>query len=271
MIDVGQGDAILIRFPHLTQTILVDTGGIISYKKSEENIQKKSQTETILLPYLKSLGIKKLDLLILTHGDQDHLGNAEDLLKKIKISKVYMNRGNNNELEENLLKKFKQKKIPVFQIDRKIISIKNNTFQFLNAKNETNENEDSLIFYTKLNHYHILFMGDAGKITENKLIQEYNLPKMDILKVGHHGSKTSTSEEFLNVIKPSIALLSAGVDNSFGHPHPSVLTLLKEKNSHILSTNCYGSIRLQLKKTIKIKVRYHPPRYRGSVLYRFEA
>ena len=154
MIDIGQGDSILIRYPHLKGTILVDCGGSL-YKKNQS-----SDTENTLIPYFKTLGIKKIDVLIITHGDYDHAGNALALLKAFPVKQIIMNSGNDNELEQTILKSFQ---IPILKISERTIFLKNQKFQFLNSKTEKNENEDSLVFYTKLANKNILFMGDAGK------------------------------------------------------------------------------------------------------------
>ncbi len=243
MIDIGQGDSILIRYPHLKGTILVDCGGSL-YKKNQS-----SDTENTLIPYFKTLGIKKIDVLIITHGDYDHAGNALALLKAFPVKQIIMNSGNDNELEQTILKSFQ---IPILKISERTIFLKNQKFQFLNSKTEKNENEDSLVFYTKLANKNILFMGDAGKKTENKIKKEYKLPKMDILKVGHHGSKNSSGLEFLEGISPKISLISAGVTNQFLHPHKETLENLSTIGSHIYSTKKQGSIRVRLSKQLQV-------------------
>lgn len=244
MIDVKEGEAILIRYPHLEKTILVDCGGKISLKENQS-----SEVDYTLIPYFKSLGIKKIDVLVLTHGDYDHAGNALELSKKFPIKQIFLNSGNDNDLEQELQK---QLKIPITKLEKQTVIIKNQKFQFLNSKTEENENEDSLVFYTHLAGKNILFMGDVGKITENKIKKEYHLPKMNILKVGHHGSKNSSGKEFLKVIKPKISIISAGINNWYGHPHQETLQNLLEVGSEIYSTKEHGSIRIKLGKSMKI-------------------
>lgn len=252
MIDIGQGDAVLIRFPHLSQTVLVDTGGIVSYGQNEQK-KRSSQVDHILIPYFRALGVKKIDVLILTHGDQDHMGNAIELVEKFPIFQVLMNHGKNNNLEQNLMKILKQYNIPIIENHVPIIKFWDQSFQFLNTENVENENEDSLIFYTKWNKWNILFMGDAGNISEKRIIEEYKLPKMDILKVGHHGSKNSSSDSFLNIIQPSIALISAGNYNAFGHPHQETIQRFSKYGSRMFVTKQHGSIQIQLGKQMMIR------------------
>ena len=256
MIDVGQGDSILITLPHNKGNILIDTGGIVSYQK-ESWMQKKSEYsigESILIPYLRSIGIHHLDYLILTHGDVDHMKEACVLLRQFPIKHIIMNSGNNNDLETDLWKQANQQKISVSFISKKILEIGKQQFYFLNNKNEKNENEDSLIMFTKLNEWNILLMGDAGEETENQLLSNYHLPKIDFLKVGHHGSKESSSINFINQIEPKYALISAGQKNRFHHPNPETIKRLQK--SRIYSTPEYGMIQVTLKRNVKIKTRY---------------
>lgn len=250
-IDVGQGDATLIELPYDKGNILIDTGGITSYES--ETWKKKtnySLAASTIIPYLKSVGIKKLDYLILTHGDYDHIGEAINLIKKFKIHTVLFNSGSNNQLEIAIMELLDKKKIKYKTISIFDLEIEKYKFKFLNSKNTANENEDSLITYTKLNNWNILFMGDAGFFSEKKLISTYNLDKMHILKVGHHGSKYSTSKEFLNTINPDIALISVGLNNRFKHPATEVMNNLKDSDTYLTSVN--GMIKITLKNYIHI-------------------
>lgn len=247
MIEIGQGDAILIRYPKLEKVILVDTGGKIEYESEAWKKRKtKSQVDSVLLPFFRSLGIKKIDVLILTHGDQDHVGNAEELLECFQVRQILFNSGFDQKIEKDIMEKANQKQIPYEKIAKGDFLIGNQIFHFLNGSNNKNENEDSLVFYTKLNHWNILFMGDIGNLTEKTILEEYNLPKMDILKVGHHGSKNSTSNSLLEKITPMISLISAGKGNLYGHPHEEVLEKLNAYHSSIYVTKKQGGIRICL-------------------------
>lgn len=247
MLDVGQGDSILLELSN-NRNILVDTGGILSYEKEEWQIRKKETNiaKNKIIPYLKSRGIGKLDALVLTHGDVDHLGETMHLLERFKVKQVIMNSGHNNSYENKIIEYCKKHKIAYQQISRKTIQIADQTLSFLNDKDSENENEDSLIFYTNLDNKNILFMGDAGHLSENTLLDVYNLPKMDILKVGHHGSRNSSSEKFINQINPTVALISAGKNNRYKHPHEEVLEILDSMNAKTYVTSEVGSIRMDL-------------------------
>lgn len=227
IIDVGQGDSSLLRINN--KNILIDTGGNKNYNTSKDTIT-----------YLKSLGIRKIDYLILTHGDYDHLGDCPYLLSNFKVDKIFINNSSDNILEKNLIKKGAKK------IVNYMISVGKYKIYILSMDSDS-ENENSLVTYTNINGHNIILMGDATEKTEKYLINEYNLPKMDILKVGHHGSKTSTSKEFLKIIKPEYALISVG-ENNYGHPNKEVIKKLS--SSKIYTTKENGMIEVKFKKKL---------------------
>ncbi len=246
MIDVGQGDSILLKLAHNQGNILIDTGGQPSFngEKPYDLAQNK------IIPYLKSEGISKLDYLVLTHGDFDHAGMSINLLKKFKVNNILLNSNNDNTLEKQIMNYSKKHHIKYKKIRQDKIKIQKTILNFLNSQKSFNENDDSLIIYTKIKNQNILLMGDAEEERENYILNTYNLPKMDILKVGHHGSNTSTSLKLINKIRPNISLISAGNNNLYGHPHKQ--TIEKLKNSKVLITKIDGSIKINLNnKTIK--------------------
>lgn len=246
MIDVGQGDSFLIKLKNNEANILIDTGGQVKWDGTEPY----DIAENIIIPYLRAEGIDELDYLIITHGDFDHAGMALNLIQNFKIKHIILNK-ENNELEEEIVKSFNGS---VTNISEGTLKIKNTTFKFLNGLNNHNENDDSLIIYTNIESRNILLMGDASAASEEYILNEYNLPKMDILKVGHHGSKTSTSSEFVEVISPKISLISAGKNNMYGHPHQE--TLEKLKQSQVLITQKDGAVKINLNDlTILTKAR----------------
>lgn len=247
MLDVRQGDSLLISLKHNEGNILIDTGGIINYNgKSSYSI-----SENTIIPYLKSVGIKKLDYLILTHGDYDHMGESIDLINNFKVNKVILNSDEFNELEQELIKVLNKKKIKYYN-NLKEININNNKLVFLNTNIYDNENDNSNVIYFKLNKYSFLFMGDAGITKEKDILDIYNIPNIDFLKVGHHGSNTSSSKYFIDSIKPTNCLISVGQNNRYGHPKQSVLDTLSDCN--IYRTDNDGSIKIRVRKnSYKIK------------------
>lgn len=239
-IDVGQGDSILVVTPHLNKTILIDTGGIVSFNENYKSNIVKNKT----IPFFRRIGINKVDYLFLTHGDYDHAGEANELLSNFCVKKVFINKGNINNIE----KKINNKEVLTlknFVIDNiKVNSLNNNVFN--------NENDDSTILLFNIYDYKFLFMGDASIKTEEYLLNNYILPNVDILKVGHHGSYTSTSTDFINVIKPKYSVISVGENNIYKHPNKSVLDILD--NTKLFRTDVDGTIEVKInKKGYKIK------------------
>ena len=247
--DVGQGDSILLILPYRKATILIDTGGKVKSKK--ENWQKRKKeylfsSNTIV--YLKSIGISNIDYLILTHGDYDHMGEAINLVNNFKVEKVIFNCGEFNDLEKELIKVLDKKKIKYYSCVKEL-SIDNNKLYFLQTKEYDNENDNSSVIYTDINGYK--FMGDASITTEKEIINKYNLPDIDVLKVGHHGSRTSSGEEFINEINPKYSIISVGKNNRYGHPNKEVLDNLGK--SKIYRTDQDGSIMFKFKNN-KLKI-----------------
>ena len=173
------------------------------------------------------------------------MGEAINLVNNFKVEKVIFNCGEFNELELDLFKVLDKKKIPYYSCIKKL-NINNNKLYFLNNKEYGNENDNSNVIYTELNNYKFLLMGDAGVEVEQDLIKKYNLQDIDVLKVGHHGSKTSSSEEFVNEVSPKYSIISVGKNNFYGHPSKEVLDTLS--NSKIYRTDIDGSIVIKINK-----------------------
>ena len=234
VIDVDQGDSILIHMNH--KNILIDTGG----KESKRN----SIFYNSLSPTLKMEGIQNMDYLILSHGDYDHMGESINLVNNFKVKKVIFNCGPHNDLESELIKVLEKKKINYYSCIKELNIDKNNLY-FLQTKEYDNENDNSNVIYTELDGYKFMFMGDASSITEKEIMSIYNLPDIDVLKVGHHGSKTSSSKEFINEINPKYSIISVGKNNRYGHPNKEILNNLKE--AKIYRTDIDGNIMFKIK------------------------
>ena len=244
-LDVGQGDSLMISFPNNNGNILIDTGGIVNFTKTNYEIS----TSTII-PYLKSIGIKKINYLVLTHGDFDHMGEAINFVNNFKVGKVILNCGSYNDLEKDLIKVLDKKKIEYYSCIKEL-SIDNNKLYFLNTKEYDNENDNSNVIYAELYGYKFMFMGDAGVGKEKDILNKYNLSNIDVLKVGHHGSNTSSSKSFINETNPKYSIISVGKNNRYGHPNKEVLNTLKY--SKIYRTDQVGSIMFKIKNN-KLKI-----------------
>lgn len=178
------------------------------------------------------------------------MGEAINLVNNFKVEKVIFNCGEFNDLEKELIKVLDKKKIPYYSCIKEL-NVDNNKLYSLNNKDYGNENDNSSVIYTKLNNHKFLFMGDAGVGVEEDLIEKYNLQDIDVLKVGHHGSKTSSGKEFINEINPKYSIIGVGKNNRYGHPNKEVLNNLSD--SKIYRTDQNGSVMFKIKNN-KLKI-----------------
>ena len=242
-IDVGQGDSILIKT--LDGNYLIDTGGNI--------FGNFDIGENILLPYLEKSGIFKLKGVFISHFDVDHCKSLPYLIDNIEIKNIYFGyKRLGNIYYDEIVEKAKQKGIPItilkdgdrFNLD------KNTSITVLGPKEELlknpNNSENDLSLILMLNYFNknILFTGDIEKLGEGSLIQ--NLNQLEFLKVPHHGSKTSSTEELLDIAKPREAFISVGRNNSFGHPHSEIIERYNNKGISLYRTDELGLINLVL-------------------------
>ncbi|SHH79191.1 competence protein ComEC [Clostridium collagenovorans DSM 3089] len=225
-IDVGQGDASLIQFNN--KSILIDAG-------PDENSSN-------LIKYLKSCKVETLDYVIATHPHEDHIGAMDEVLDKFKVNNFIMPKTSDsskyfedmaNSLMKHNITPIEAKKGVNFLLNDKI----NCSIIAPNSSSYENLNDYSAVLKLTYNDLSFLFTGDAEAISENEMINNnYNL-NSQILKVGHHGSNSSTSKNFLNNVKPKIAIISCAASNSYGHPSKEVLKYLSEFNVKILRTD----------------------------------
>ena len=188
--------------------------------------------------------------LISPHGDKDHMGEAKKIVESIDVNKVIFNVGSYNYLEKDLIKTLKKKNIRYYK-NMENIYIGNTPIYFLNTGVYNNENDNSNVLYFIVNNYKFLLMGDAGVDSEKDILDEYNLSDIDVLKVGHHGSKTSSDKEFINEMNSKYGIISVGKNNRYGHPNKEVLNNLAD--SKIYRTDRDGSIMLKIKNN-KLKI-----------------
>lgn len=245
LLDIGQGDSILIRSAFPRRTILIDTGGRLQFDREDwQKTQQKSRVEKITLPYLYSLGIDQLDLVLLSHQDADHIGDLRQLLAKLPVKTIGFTKGmqNNPKVQQQL----KASQFPnhywellsgnhfkLGQVDVQVVAP---------AQAGIGENEDSLTVLLTLAQKRWLFTGDLDQKGEAALLQRWPQLQADFLKVGHHGSKTSSLPQFIKQLHLQAAFISAGRHNRYHHPHPETLQTLREAQVPFLSTAQYGMI-----------------------------
>ena len=255
-LDINQGDSAIIITPHQKDVIMIDTGGKITF--AEEEWKKGNKIYNLsdnTIKFLKSECITKIDYLITTHGDTDHLGEAINIVNKLNVKNVIFNNDAYNNLELELIKVLDNKNINYYQNIR-ALNISNNTLYFLNNSLYDNENDNSNVIYFNIYNIAFLFMGDASTKVEEDLINKYNLENISILKVGHHGSKTSTSKTFIDYINPLISIISVGRNNRYNHPNSETLDILNTRI--VYRTDINGTIKFSINKN-KFNIKTYEP------------
>lgn len=241
-IDVGQGDAVLIESNG--RSMLIDTGGKMKFNDEEWRRRRKETklSEQTILPLLKEHGIKRLDYMILTHPDNDHFGEAATILQSIPVTHLIINPHSPGAEKYNDLLKQSSTVSVKDSMEFTQFRMGNAQLNILNQQNNyQDENDSSIVIRLQLNHRSYLLMGDLPAEGEERLAAEICGP-VDVLKVGHHGSDTSTSSALLNCTQPKYAVISAGRHNKFGHPHQTVIKRLETYGVHILNIQQQGMI-----------------------------
>jgi competence protein ComEC len=240
-IDVGQGDSILIQYPDGTAD-LVDGGGFW-------NTEALDTGDAVLLPYLSHHGIVRLHRIFLTHAHADHMNGLISLSRYIRSDLFYCTR--RPIADPDFQKLLRSSAVRVQGIHRGMLFKQGDVSIRVLAPDDRRytrkvANDDSLVLLLSYGKHKVLLAGDAEKNTEENLLRVEPRQRVSVLKVAHHGSKTSTSLEFLNHFRPGISVISAGRNNWFGHPHPMVLQNLNRQHSTVLRTDLQGTIRVYL-------------------------
>ncbi|MEB3100731.1 ComEC/Rec2 family competence protein [Ferviditalea candida] len=293
-LNVGQGDGILIRTPS-HRVLLVDGGGTLSFGKKEEWMRRKDPYEVgrkLLVPLLKQRGIQKLDALIVSHADADHIGGLQAVLEEIPVKRMLFN--GTLKQSANAKKLFQlalDRHIPLYPIHAGM-KLQVDGFTELNflypvaeekqattnssvLHTENQQNAYCVVFWMRMYHSTFLFTGDMDQAAEAEIVQADPLAeimqketaaggndggnrstaasngsssrtRVDVLKVAHHGSKTSTSEAWLDYWRPLTAVISVGRNNVYGHPNPQVLERLQAEASAVYRTDLDGEVQFRV-------------------------
>jgi competence protein ComEC len=239
MVDVGQGDSFIIKFPN-NKTALIDAGEATFYL---------DYGERVILPLLNYLGIEKINYGFVSHLNLDHYGGFVTLILEDRIGEIYKPVLDTSLTKDVRFEKFLgNKNIPFSYYNKQSLEIGNCKIYILSSINEAkvfnlSSNNKSGILKIIYGSTSFLFTGDAEKRVENILINNYqSLLDVDVLKVGHHGSKTSSSDELLQYTSPQYALISSGIKNKFGHPYQNVISKFKSNDIKILRTDKNGAV-----------------------------
>ncbi|MDD7566046.1 MAG: DNA internalization-related competence protein ComEC/Rec2, partial [Streptococcus suis] len=245
VVDIGQGDSIFLRDMR-GRTVLIDVGGRVDFaaKEAWQERSRQANAERTLIPYLHSRGVDRIDSLVLTHTDTDHVGDVLEVAKQVQIGRIVVSQGSLT--VPDFVATLKEINVPVHVVkvgDR--LPIFDSYLEVLYPDGTGDGgNNDSIVLYGRLLETNFLFTGDLEQ-GELDLIETYpNLP-VDVLKAGHHGSKGSSYLEFLDHIGAKIALVSAGENNRYKHPHQETLDRFDSRNIQVYRTDQQGAIRFR--------------------------
>lgn len=230
-IDIGQGDSTYIKYPN-GKNLLIDGGS-------------KSKAE-ILINYLNNQGIEEIDTIIATHPHEDHIGSLPEVIRNFKVNNMYLpKKTSNTNIFEELLLEVKKNKISLKEGKKDLNLLKENNFSvdlLWPDGDYKNTNNNSIVTKITYGNIKTLIMADAEKEVEKALGNDKNNIKADILRVGHHGSNTSSTLDFLKKVNPKYSIISVGEGNKYGHPDMEAMENLKEIKTEVLRTDRDGNI-----------------------------
>ena len=255
MLDVGQGESLFLR-DVTGKTILIDVGGKADSDKKIEDWQKKSTTsnaQRTLIPYLKSRGVAKIDQLVLTNTDKEHVGDLLEVTKAFHVGEILVSKGSLTQKEFVAELQATNTRVRSVTVGDKL-SIFGSQLEVLSTRENGEANlDDTLVLYGKLLDKHFLFTGNLKEKGEKELLKQHPTLEVDVLKVGQHGAKTSSSSVFLEKLKPEITLISVGKNNRVKLPHQETLTRLESIKSKIYRTDQQGATRFKGWKSWRIE------------------
>jgi competence protein ComEC len=243
-LDVGQGDSIVVRTPR-GHILVVDTGWVTP---------DDDAGRSVVLPYLRAQGVNRIDALLLTHPDDDHIGGAHTLIERIKIDRLLVSSLPSTAPNYiRVLNAARERGVKVEHLARgQAFGFHGPAFaEVLNPpagaqpRSRHSDNDGSLVVRVRFGRTSLLLTGDAEAVAEQDMAYNGLDLHAEVLKLGHHGSKTSSSEVFLDRVHPAVAIVSAGRRNVFGHPHPDIMARLANRGIRVFRTDRDGSIRVK--------------------------
>jgi competence protein ComEC len=244
-IDVGQGDSILVGFPD-GRLMLVDGGGIATFGKQAK--ARMDIGEDVVAPYLWSRSVRRLDVIALSHAHEDHIGGLPALIEGFRPRELWTGATPDSAtwtlVKEKAAKwgvRIVQREAPArFEFGGATVEVLAPPADYVPA--DVPKNNDSLVMSVRYGRHGFLLTGDVERQMEWRMVDGKALSHTDVLKVAHHGSRTSTTDDLLDVVRPAIALISAGAENSYGHPHPSIIERLEQRGIEVLRTDRDGLV-----------------------------
>lgn len=239
MLDIGQGEAIVVELPYRRGVFLIDAGASVSFEDYEVTDDVYEQT---IKPFLYSRGIQTVDALLLSHGHIDHNGSSQYIIEDFNTSLVVVSEFYEPRDDEHKL--WQEKNVQTVRLTGgDLFTLKGQPFRVISPMTDTFDIDDnSLVLQSTFGGKTWLFTGDISQSVERKIKATYPELTIDVLKVAHHGSRTSSAAEFIEHIRPDYALISVGQNNAYNHPHDEVIATLAEANATILRTDYYGAI-----------------------------
>lgn len=250
-IDVGQGDSALIELPYRRAVYLIDAGGVLRF--DGETFQQRRRSFEVgrqtVVPYLKGRGIASVDLFILSHPDADHAEGADEVFEELAVERLHITPGSGaNALMTELAPSAREARVELPKSGAGW-QVGETQFTYLSPEDDLYEgNDDSLVLLMEHQRQRFVFTGDLESEGEAGVIERYGeqLADITVLKVGHHGSKTSSSQAFLEALRPQVSVVSAGIDNRYGHPSPEVTARFGELDLPLVSTAENGTIHMTI-------------------------
>lgn len=242
-VDIGQGDSTIIRYPFSNHVEMIDTGGKLNFGKRKQQSKIDNATRTSV-NYLKSCGIKKIQTIYLSHHDVDHIGYLPTILRNFNVEQIVVPKGMEN--QRALLRLIPADSLTTPEIIPVTAGkqINHSQLAILHPfEKGEGKNEDSVVLWGQFGQLSFMFMGDLDRNGERKICRRQPSLRSDILKLGHHGSRTASDPQFIAQLQPKFGIISAGRQNRYGHPNQETLDTLGKYNVRPVSTQRYGMIR----------------------------